>query len=96
MKTIIKKFLQKYTNPIWDGQSADELAEMLEAELNKKPKLSCKLGGIDDSIAEAMGFKTKKIRPFNPEIIDEEMERVQDEEFRYGEEREREEFEVNL
>ena len=60
MKQVIKRFLQKYTNPVWDGQSADELAEMLEKELNQKKKGAVKLGGIDDLVSEALERASKK------------------------------------
>lgn len=56
-KQIIKAFLQKYTNPVWDGQSVDELAGMLEEalkqnEVNKRGAVN--LGGINDLFSEAL------------------------------------------
>ena len=35
MKQIIKQFLRKYTYPTWDGQSSDELADMLVKALKQ-------------------------------------------------------------
>ena len=56
-KTIIKDFLKKYTVPNWDGQSADELAGMLEEALKQNEvntREAVKLGGIDGLFSEAL------------------------------------------
>ena len=56
-KQIIKDFLTKYTYPKWNGQTSDELSEMLVEALKQnevKKKGAVKLGGIDDLFSEAL------------------------------------------